>query len=194
MLMQPEEIAVIGDENIAEPFEIRALMGIVDSEIARAAEERLRLHQVVHLQLPTDDDAIDRLIDVFVRLMSVSGLTEEHQVAFTSAFKEAMRNAADHGNKNKHDKKIEVRYTLNPEKIELTVRDFGQGFNHRRYVQRGRDGDVISAAREWQTTGRLGGLGIMLMIRCTDDLEYNDVGNRVTLTCYLPGKDPKKRG
>ena len=38
------------------------------------------------------------------------------------------------------------------------------------------------AARERYLAGGMGGLGIMLMIRCVDLVEYNDKGNRIILT------------
>ena len=45
--------------------------------------------------------------------------------------------------------------------------------------------DAISAARERHAQGRMGGLGIMLMLRCCDRLEYNQSGNQLTLTKFL---------
>jgi anti-sigma regulatory factor (Ser/Thr protein kinase) len=49
-------------------------------------------------------------------------------------------------------------------------------------MKRSESGDAVSAARERYEQGRLGGLGIMLMLRCTDQLEYNEKGNQITLT------------
>jgi anti-sigma regulatory factor (Ser/Thr protein kinase)/nucleoid DNA-binding protein len=190
MLLQPGELIVMGDENIAEPYEVRALLDILEAEAARAAADRLALHQVVRAQMPTTDGCMEMLIDLFTQCVAVSGLAEEQQVALSSAFKEAARNAADHGNKNRSEKKIEVHYRLDTEKVVVTVRDYGLGFDHRQYVVRGKDGSAVVVARERHKQGRLGGLGIMLMVRCSDRLEYNDVGNRVTLTRYLPGRKP----
>lgn len=189
-LLQPPGLLIMGDENIAEPFEIRALLDMVDAEVMRASEERLTVHQMVHLQMPTVDTAIEQAVDMFSRCVTVSGLADEQQVALSSAVKEALRNAADHGNKNKKEKKIELQYRLDAEKVQVTVRDYGLGFNHRQYIQRGKDGSAITAARERMSQGKMGGLGIMLMVRCTNNIEYNDIGNRVMLTRYLPGKDP----
>jgi anti-sigma regulatory factor (Ser/Thr protein kinase) len=103
----------------------------------------------------------------------------------SAAFREGVVNAAQHGNKYKRDKKIEVQYLLDTEKITLVVHDQGGGFNHEMYVKSGATKDAISAARERHQQGRMGGLGIMLMLRCCDRLEYNNQGNQITLTKYL---------
>ena len=44
----------------------------------------------------------------------------------------------------------------------------------------------MAAARERNAAGRVGGLGIMLMLRCCDHLEYNYAGNMIKLTKKLP--------
>ena len=46
------------------------------------------------------------------------------------------------------------------------------------------DSRAVDAARSRIDQGRVGGLGIKLMLRCTDRLEYNDVGNMITLTKF----------
>jgi anti-sigma regulatory factor (Ser/Thr protein kinase) len=78
-----------------------------------------------------------------------------------------------------------VQYLLDPEKITTVVKDQGGGFNHEQYVKSGSTRDAISAARERHAQGRMGGLGIMLMLRCCDRLEYNQNGNQLTLTKFL---------
>ena len=103
----------------------------------------------------------------------------------SAAFREAVVNAAQHGNKYKKDRKIEVQYLLDAEKITTVVKDQGGGFNHEQYVKSGSTRDAISAARERHAQGRMGGLGIMLMLRCCDRLEYNQNGNQLTLTKFL---------
>ena len=65
------------------------------------------------------------------------------------------------------------------------VSDEGSGFDHEQYLLRATTKDVVTSARERHEQGRMGGLGIMLMQKCTDRLEYNDIGNTVTLTKYL---------
>jgi serine/threonine-protein kinase RsbW len=179
------EVSIVGDENLAQPFEFRALLDNADAEIMRAAEEELIFLQQINIQLPTDEPSIEKVIDMVHKLLESSGLNEEGQVAMSAAFREAVVNAAQHGNKYKKDRKIEVQYLLDADKITAVVKDQGGGFNHEQYVKSGSTRDAISAARERHAQGRMGGLGIMLMLRCCDRLEYNQNGNQLTLTKFL---------
>ncbi len=176
------EVSIVGDENLVQPFEFRQLLDIADAEIIRAAEEELIFLQQMNIHLPTDEPSIEKVIDMVHKLLESSGLNEEGQVAMSAAFREAVVNAAQHGNRYKRERKIEVQYLLDAEKITTVVKDQGQGFNHEMYVKSGATKDAISAARERHAQGRMGGLGIMLMLRCCDRLEYNQVGNQITLT------------
>jgi serine/threonine-protein kinase RsbW len=179
------EVSIVGDENLAQPFEFRALLDNADAEIMRAAEEELIFLQQINIHLPTDEPSIEKVIDMVHKLLESSGLNEEGQVAMSAAFREAVVNAAQHGNKYKKDRKIEVQYLLDADKITAVVKDQGGGFNHEQYVKSGSTRDAISAARERHAQGRMGGLGIMLMLRCCDRLEYNQNGNQLTLTKFL---------
>lgn len=179
------DLSIVGDENLTQPFEFRQLLDQADAEIIRAAEEELIFDQQLSIHLPTDEATIEKVIDNCHKLLETSGLNEEGQVAMSAAFREAVVNAAQHGNKYKRDKKIEVQYLLDSEKITLVVKDQGAGFNHEQFVRSGATRDAISAARERHQQGRMGGLGIMLMLRCCDRLEYSQQGNQITLTKLL---------
>jgi serine/threonine-protein kinase RsbW len=180
-----KDVTIVGDENLPQPFEFRQLLDHGDAEIIRAAEEELIFLQQLNIHLPTDEPSIEKVIDMVHKLLETSGLNEEGQVAMSAAFREAAVNAAQHGNKYKRDKKIEVQYLLDAEKITTVVKDQGTGFNHEQFVKSGSTRDAISAARERHAQGRMGGLGIMLMLRCCDRLEYNQAGSQITLTKFL---------
>jgi serine/threonine-protein kinase RsbW len=180
-----KEVSIVGDENLPQPFEFRALLDTADAEIMRASEEELIFLQQINIHLPTDEPSIEKVIDMVHKLLETSGLNEEGQVAMSAAFREAVVNAAQHGNKYKKDRKVEVQYLLDSERITAVVRDQGNGFNHEQYVKSGSTRDALSAARERHAQGRMGGLGIMLMLRCCDRLEYNQSGNQITLTKFL---------
>lgn len=182
------EVTVVGDENLAQPFEFRELLDHADTQIMRSAEEGLIFLQQLNVHLPTDEASIEKVIETVHKLLESSGLNEEGQVAMSAAFREGVVNAAQHGHRYKREKKIEVQYLLDSEKITAVVKDQGQGFNHEIYVKSGSTRDAITAARERHAQGRMGGLGIMLMLRCCDRLEYNQQGNRITLTKYLKPK------
>ena len=180
-----DELRVCGDEHLVEPFEVYTLLTLAESELARSTEEEVIFEQQVCLQFPTTDENLDNAGRLIAELLKTSGLDDEKQVALNAAFREAALNAAQHGNRYDGQKQIKVLYLLDLEKITLVVTDEGRGFDHKVYMKRSESGDAVSAARERYEQGRLGGLGIMLMLRCTDNLEYNEQGNMITLTKYV---------
>ncbi len=185
------EFRICGDEGVIEPFEVKALLTLAEAELARSAEEEVIFQQEILFQFPTTDASIDRANELAANLFEKSGLDDEGQVALCAAFREAVGNAAQHGNRHRADLSIEVLYLLDKEKITVAVTDMGKGFDHRMYTQRGAGGDALAAARERHQEGRLGGLGIMLMMKCVDVIEYNEVGNSLTLTKGLTSGGPR---
>lgn len=184
-IKRADEFRICGDEQVIQPFEVKNLLTLAEAELARSSEEEAIFQQEVTFQLPTDDDAIDKANEMAKQLFESSGLSEKDQVALCAAFREGLGNAAQHGNKHRKDKLLEVLYLLDKEKITIAVTDSGNGFDHQRYLDQGRQGNVLDAARESHKAGKLGGLGIMLMLKCVDKLEYNDKGNVITLSKYI---------
>ncbi|MFH1421303.1 MAG: ATP-binding protein [Planctomycetota bacterium] len=180
-----DEFRVCGDEHLVEPFEIYSLLMLAENELNRTAKrDKALLHQIC-FQFPTTEENLDCASQFMTELLKQSHLIDEKQVAMNAAFREAVLNAAQHGNRYNRDKQIKVLYLLNPEKVSTIVMDDGEGFNHLLYLKRSESSDAVSAARERYEQGRLGGLGIMLMLKCTDRIEYNDKGNSITLTKYV---------
>jgi serine/threonine-protein kinase RsbW len=139
----------------------------------------------VRFRLQTKESTIEQSNDLVNHLLQFSGLTEEGAAALAVAFREAVDNAARHGNKNNEKRYIDVQYLLDREKATLTVQDEGDGFDTEIYLSRGVSGNPVETARERSQAGGHGGLGIMLMLKCVDKLEYNYAGNKITLTRYV---------
>jgi anti-sigma regulatory factor (Ser/Thr protein kinase) len=175
-------LRICEDENIQEPFDVGDLIGLAESELSRITEERNFFEQEIHFQFQTGEEWIERANDLVGRLIDMAQMDEEKAAALAVAFREAVDNAARHGNKSQEAKLIDVIYLLDKQKVTITVEDEGEGFDTELYLTRGIQGNAVAAARERNQAGRVGGLGIMLMLKCLDDLEYNYVGNLVKLT------------
>ena len=176
---------VLPDEHLREPFEVYKLLTLAEGELARSSEEEVIFEQQVKFKFSTREAHLERANELGAMLFAKSGLTEEGQVALGAAFREAIGNAAQHGNRDDAQKHITVEYYLDKEKITVVATDEGAGFDHARYTLRGETRDAVGAARERHLQGRVGGLGIMLMLKCTDKIEYNDIGNSIILTKRL---------
>jgi serine/threonine-protein kinase RsbW len=107
-------------------------------------------------------------------------------VAAGAAFREAVANAVQHGNRDDEKKYVNALYLQDREKVTMVVRDEGPGFDHRHNLSRpsGRE-DIIAIARERFEGGNPGGLGMILMSKCVDKVEYNAKGNEVTLQKFI---------
>lgn len=182
------DITVLPDEHINEPFDLDDLVKLTESELGRTAEERNYFDHVLHFRLKTDEEQIDKANDLVSHALTTSGLADEARDAFAVAFREAMDNATRHGNKSNEDLCIDVLYIVDREKVTITVSDDGEGFDTEVYLSRGVSGNPADAARERHGSGGHGGLGIMLMLRCVDKLEYNYAGNKISLTRFIRKK------
>jgi anti-sigma regulatory factor (Ser/Thr protein kinase)/nucleoid DNA-binding protein len=184
----PGAFAVQGDAHLSQPFEIRKMITMLESEMVRAAEASDALQQQITFMFPSEESQIEAAFDYGHKIFEQSGLTDEGQVALAAAFREAVGNANQHGNKYRKEKKIDILYLLDRDKITIVVKDMGEGFDHQKYVRHGKAADAITAARERGAQGRMGGLGIMLMLKCCEKIEYNQKGNAITLTKSLKTK------
>lgn len=184
-----DEFRVCGDWHLAVPFEVDALLALAENEVGRSGpdepDKEVKFSQRVSVQFPTREENLGKAGQFVSELLKESGLSEEKQVAISAAFREATINAAQHGNRYDRQKQIEVLYLLDREKITIIVSDEGEGFNHHLYLWRSETSDAVSAAKERYEQGSLGGLGIMLMLKCADRVQYNEKGNFITLTKFL---------
>jgi serine/threonine-protein kinase RsbW len=178
-------LRVVEDGSLTEPFELNELVDLAESEIRRSHEERAFFQHETRFQLATRDQCIEEANDLATQLVEQSGISEERGAALTVAFREALDNAARHGNKSQESRIIDAVYLLDKEKITITLTDEGDGFDTEMYLRRGVHGNAVAVARERNEAGRTGGLGIMLMLKCLDNLEYNYAGNQVKLTKYI---------
>ena len=184
-IKKTDQFRICGNEFVVQPFEVKTLLSMAETELTRSAEEEAIFRQEVLFQFPTEDESIDRANELGAKLFDASGLSDEGQVALCAAFREGIGNAAQHGNKHRRDKLLEILYLLDKEKITVSVTDMGNGFDHSKYLNQGKNRDALDKARESHRVGKLGGLGIMLMLKCVDRLEYNDKGNVITLTKFI---------
>ncbi len=85
---------------------------------------------------------------------------------------EAVNNAIIHGNKSDSNKTVivEIKHVRNL--LKICVEDEGPGF----------DPGLIPDPTKPENIEKLNGRGIFLMSRLTDKIEFNEKGNRVTMT------------
>jgi serine/threonine-protein kinase RsbW len=96
-----------------------------------------------------------------------SGFSQQDIFAVHLALEEALSNAIRHGNRMDKSKNIYVDYTVEKDRVEIDIRDEGQGFSPED-VPDPRCGDNIYKA---------GGRGLFLMKAYMNQVEFCDSGN-----------------
>jgi serine/threonine-protein kinase RsbW len=92
---------------------------------------------------------------------------------------EAFLNAVKHGNKMDPTKKVTVEYSVDSEKVEISITDEGNGF----------EPEAIADPRFGEKLFEPGGRGLLLMNSYMDIVEYNEQGNRVHMVRYKEKPD-----
>jgi len=182
---RPDGLRIQADQELVEPFEVAELLACAERELVRSAEEELLFHQQVQLVLPSTQAELNRATDLVRDLLAVSGLDEAGQTAFHAAIREAVGNAVQHGGRFDPARMTHLQYLVDPNRVTVIVRDEGNGFDHRRFLARTAHKDAVLASRDRHAEGGRGGLGILMMSRAADRVEYNDKGTVVTLSKFL---------
>ena len=103
-----------------------------------------------------------------------NGFSKDDIFAVHLTLEEAFLNAVKHGNKMDPEKKVRVDYSVNQEKIEISITDQGPGFKP----------DNIDDPRFGENLFKPGGRGLLLMNSYMDVVKYNEQGNSVYMVRY----------
>lgn len=139
----------------------------------------------VSFKFYSDDNSLEQVYEIAQQKFERLPLTEIEKINLDAALREAIGNAQRHGHKYNPKLPIEFHYQQLPQRLVLRVKDQGEGFDYRTMLEKKKQTRAIDAARERYQEGGYGGLGIMLMLKCVDKLEYNDTGTELTLEKYF---------
>ena len=95
---------------------------------------------------------------------------------------EAFLNAVKHGNKMDPAKKVKIDYSVDSDKVEISITDEGNGF----------EPDSVADPRFGAGLYEPGGRGLLLMNSYMDTVKYNERGNSVYMVRYREKPDMKK--
>ena len=95
---------------------------------------------------------------------------------------EAFLNAVKHGNKMDPAKKVKIDYSMDSNKVEISITDEGNGF----------EPDSVADPRFGEGLYEPGGRGLLLMNSYMDTVKYNQRGNSVYMVRYKEKPDMKE--
>ena len=116
-------------------------------------------------------------------------MNEETRDGIMTAFRELLLNAMEHGAKFDPNIRLDVGYVRTPRMVLYYLRDPGMGFDLSTAdcaVNSPEEDPLRHMAVRLEKGLRAGGFGIQLARQLMDDLVYNDIGNEVLITKYLP--------
>jgi serine/threonine-protein kinase RsbW len=87
---------------------------------------------------------------------------------------EAFLNAVKHGNKMDPTKKVKIDYSVDPDKIEISITDEGSGF----------EPESVVDPRFGEGLFEPGGRGLLLINSYMDIVKFNEQGNSVYMVRY----------
>ena len=87
---------------------------------------------------------------------------------------EATNNAITHGNKLNEEKQVEIVFAMDDQKILLTVKDEGSGFDY----------NNIPDPTSPENVENMSGRGVFLMTKLSDMIEFEKNGSLVKMTFF----------
>lgn len=169
------------DDYLVEPFDMLELYALIEAEIVRAPKARETFLHQLHLTFKGTSESTNAAHSLARNIINEAGFGEDEAITVFAAFQEAVDNAHRHGNRYNEDKRIDCVFLLDKEKLVMTVEDEGSGFDHGYFMKLATEMDAVERARHSQAMGRLGGLGIKLMVECMDGVQFFGRGNKVRL-------------
>jgi serine/threonine-protein kinase RsbW len=128
--------------------------------------------ETTELTLPSRIEAVNQAADAVARILGDLGAAEELMFGIDMAIREAVTNAAIHGNKQDEAKQVRVEIKSSPAEIEISVHDEGAGFNPTEIP------DPTDPQNIMKTSGR----GIFFMRNFVDEVEWlNPPGGGTTV-------------
>jgi DNA-binding response OmpR family regulator len=178
------------------PFEASALAEMVHAAMAEPYwDDGIEILSAtpawVRLTARCDLRTADRLVQF---LQGFGGIPQADKNQVSSAFREILINAMEHGAHFDPSQHVEISFIRSRRAIACRVKDPGQGFSleELRHAAVGSSPeDLFShmAVREEQGL-RPGGFGILLAKKLVDELIYGEKGNDVVLVKYLDQRTP----
>jgi serine/threonine-protein kinase RsbW len=129
---------------------------------------------VVEVTLESDLKNVEVADEISRRVSVTAGFGEDEQQQIELAVHESLINAIKHGNRNDSSKSVSVRYVIYGDRLEVCIRDQGEGFDVSRVA------DPLAEENLLNISGR----GIFLIRAFMDDLQVDNLaggGAEVTL-------------
>lgn len=176
---------ILPDEAVQEPFQVDQLMGLITDEVNRIQDERGYFSQQLRLRVPTIIGEIEKTYELMDDLLKKTNLEEDQIDELGNAYREAVGNASHHGNNDDEAKSIFIDFVVDQKKVSLSIEDQGEGFDASPFTRRAEKSAALDVARARNRLENPGGMGMMIITKCTDEVYFNKRGTKITLVKHL---------
>lgn len=168
---------------ITKPYGVEELFAAVNAARAwRANMERRSMQGEIQVELNSEITLLQELNDFLMHLCANTPLSTEQVMQLRQAMMEMAHNAIEWGNRHRSDRLVKLTYRVFEDKLEIVVRDQGEGFNRDDLPHAADEEDPFTHLDIREKLGlRAGGYGLLICRGMVDEMHYNDAGNEVTL-------------
>lgn len=159
-------------------------------ERRRVTAEREKAGVRFHLETltPSDLTVLSEVAEILEPVLWHSGFPENTSQRVRYGVLEMGLNAMEWGNSLDSDRWVRFVFTIYGDRFTAKIADEGPGFDTDAVEPMGNVPDPRIRKREREEVGkRFGGYGVSICRKFMDEVEYNEAGNEVLLTKYLPG-------
>ncbi|MGQ9630054.1 MAG: ATP-binding protein [bacterium] len=132
------------------------------------------LKHTIEIGFPSRSDLLSGTIYQVVERIKELGYTGEQVSDITLSLDEALANAIEHGNRGDPTKSVHLKATLSAERVRISVRDEGEGFDYR----------AIPNPKDEEHRFKGSGRGVFLIKCFMDSVRFNESGNEITFVKY----------
>ena len=125
--------------------------------------------------LPSAPSSSPELQKILRRQLADAGVDEDAAMRICIAANEAVINAVEHGNQRDHSKHIRADWTIEADRVELSIEDEGDGFRPENVPDPTLPENILNVC----------GRGLYLIRGAVDEVRHNSRGNRITMIKYL---------
>ncbi len=141
----------------------------------------------VRFRMPSSSAHLDELIRLLAPWFAGCGFGNHQVQQLVLSVRELGSNAIEWGHGNDRSRPVSITCRLDHEKVSVSVRDTGRGFDPGNLPHAAHPGDPLSHLTVRAALHlREGGFGILMTRGLVDHLCYNEAGNEAQILKYLP--------
>jgi anti-sigma regulatory factor (Ser/Thr protein kinase) len=173
---------------VTKPYGVDDLFEAISAARAwRTSMEQRALHGEIHVELNSEITLLKDLNDFLMLVCQSTPMQQEQVIQIRQAVMEMAHNAIEWGNRHQSDRLVQITYRIHSDRLEIVVQDQGPGFDRNHLPHAAVPDDPFSHLDVREKLGlRAGGFGLLICQGMVDEMQYNDVGNEVTLIKRFP--------